>query len=99
MANAAASPSLERMGADGEAVGQRRAVGAVRAADSAGRAPLPVSGPQADRRSEGVDGDPVCVADGDPVGVSAAGDGLRLGDDLLAPTEGVAGTRRLAAAA
>ena len=60
---------------------------------------LPVPGSEADRRPEGADGDPVRVADGDPVGVPAAGDGLRLGDDLLAPVAGVAAGWRLAAAA
>ena len=85
--------------ADGEAVGQRRAVAACRAADPEGRAPLPLPGTQADRRSEGVDGDPVRVADGDPVGVPAQGDGLRVGDDLLASPQGMAGAGRVAAAA
>jgi hypothetical protein len=44
-------------------------------------------------------GHPVRTAHGHPVGVPAAGDGLRVGDDLLAAAEGVAGGRRLAAAA
>jgi hypothetical protein len=48
---------------------------------------------------KGVDGDLVRAADGDPVGVPAAGDGLRLGDDLLAQAAGVAGGGRVAAAA
>ena len=39
----------------------------------------PVSWSEADRRAEGADGDLVRVADGDPVGVPATGDGLRLG--------------------
>src|SRR5207237_7270896 len=85
--------------ADGEAAGQRRAVAAFRAADPDGRAALPVPGAQADRRSEGVDRDLVRVADGDPVGVFAAGDGLWLRHDLLAAATGVAAGGRLAAAA
>src|SRR5439155_12301768 len=92
-------PRLKGWGADGEAAGLRRAVGAARAADPASEAPVPLSGSQAARRSQGVDGDPVRVADGDPVGVPAQGDGLRFGDDLLAQVARVAGGGRLAAAA
>lgn len=50
-------------------------------------------------RAQGADRDSVRAADGDPVGVPAAGDGLRLRDDLLAQAEGVAGAGGLAAAA
>src|SRR5262245_26762623 len=84
---------------DGEGAGQRRVVGAGRAVDPEGRAALPVSGSEADRRPQGVDGDLVRVADGDPVGVPAAGDGLRVGDDVLAQVAGVAGGGCVAAAA
>src|SRR3954453_3322840 len=70
------------MGADGEAAGQRRVVGDGRAVDPEGRAPLSLPGSQTDRRSQGVDGDPVRAEDRDPLGGSAAGNGLRLGDDL-----------------
>jgi Transposase DDE domain len=55
-------------------------------------------GSQAARRPEGVGPGLVRVADGDPLEVAAAGDGLRLGDDLLAPLARVAGVGRLAAA-
>ena len=61
------------------------------------RAPLPVSGAQADRRPEGVDWDPVRAPERGSRGSTAPGDGLRLGDDLLAPAEGVAAGGRLAA--
>src|SRR5439155_13435611 len=73
--------------------------GADRAADSGGAAAVPVSGPQADRRPQSLDRNLVRVADGDPVGVPAAGDGLRLGCHLLAAAAGVAAGRRLAKAA
>jgi transposase len=46
-----------------------------------------------------VDGDLVRVADGDSVGVPAAGDGQWLGDDLLAQAARVAAGWCLAAAA
>src|SRR6266508_6035732 len=92
-------PGLKGWGADGEGAGQRRAVGNLRAVDREGRAPLPLPGAPADRRPSGFDRHPVRAADGDPLGAPAAGDGLRVGDDLLAPAEGVAGAGRLGAAA
>src|SRR5207249_20263 len=61
-------------GADGEAVGVGRAVGVDGAADPQGAEAAPVSGPQADRRPQSLDGDLVRVADGDPVGVLTPGD-------------------------
>src|SRR5215203_4990156 len=90
---------VRKDGDDGEAVGVGRALGADRAADSEGAEAAPLSGSQAARRPQGVDRDFVRVADGDRVGVLAAGDGLRLGDDLLAQVAGVAGGGCLAAAA
>src|SRR5437667_5298794 len=92
-------PRLKGWGADGEAAGLRRVVGADRAVDPEGEAALPLSGAQAARRPQGVDGDPVRVADRDRVGVLAAGAGLRLGDDLLATLTRVATGRCVAAAA
>src|SRR5690349_14040815 len=94
------STSCERMAtSDGEAAGVGRAVGADRAADPEGEAALPLPRSEADRRPECADGDLVRLADGDPLGVPAAGDGLWLGDDLLAAVARVAGGGRVAAAA
>lgn len=75
---------MRKDGDDGEAVGVGRVVGFDRAVDSEGAEAASVSRSQADRRSQGADRNLVRVADRDPLGVPAAGDGLRLGDDLLA---------------
>src|SRR6266511_3610638 len=64
---------------DGEAAGVGRVVGADRAADPEGQAALPLPRSEANRRPERADGDLVCLSDGDPLGVPAEGDGLRLG--------------------
>src|SRR6266498_895814 len=81
---------------DGEAAGVGRVVGADRAADPEGQAALPLPRSEANRRPERADGDLVCLSDGDPLGVPAEGDGLRLGDDLLAAFARVAAGGRLA---
>src|ERR1700691_3858490 len=46
-------------------------------------------------RSRGADGDLVCSAHRLPVGISAAGDGLRLRHDMLASVARLARTRRV----
>src|SRR6266511_2040985 len=92
-------PRVKGWGADGEAAGLGRAVGADRAVDPEGAAALSLSGSEATRRPQGVERDLVRAADGDPLGVPAARDGLWLGDDLLAAAARVAGGRRLAAVA
>ena len=58
-----------------------------------------VPGAQADPRPAGPDGDLVRVEDRDPVGGPAAGDGLRVGDDVLAKIGGVEPGRRVEPAA
>ncbi len=76
-----------------------RAVGAGQAVDPEGATPAPLSGAQAARRPQGAVRDPLRPADGDPVGVPAAGDGLRKRDDLLAQAARVAGGWRVGASA
>ena len=49
------------------------------------------------RRRVGVDGHPVRLAQRDPLGGAAEGNGLRLGGHLLAPAARVAAAGRLAA--
>lgn len=57
----------------------------------------PQGGTSAGSAPRGVDGHSVCAANRVPVGVLAAGDGLRFGDDLLAATARLARVRDLAA--
>ncbi len=52
-------------------------------------------GPTAGRRSQSLDGHLLCAADGHPMGIPPHGNGLRIGDDLLAAVAGVGGDGRL----
>lgn len=83
---------------DGPTRGHGRPVGGDRTADSE-TAPSPQGRAAAGQRSPGVNRDFVCAEDRHSVGVSAAGDGLRQRDDVLAAAARLAAGRRLGEAA
>lgn len=73
----------------------RRVVGVDRAAVAGEAAAVPISRAEAAGRPRGVDRDSVCVEDRNPVGRSAAPDGVRVGDDVLAEAARLAEGGRL----
>ena len=83
-------------GRNGQTDTGRCAVGANRTADATTEAaPGEESRAQAAGESGDPDGHPVCAANGHSMGNAAAGNGLWLGHELLAPIAGVAGRRCL----
>ena len=79
--------------------GRRRTLGADSATPAAKNAALPPSGPQTDRRPQGVERDPVRAHDRDRLATTPARTRLRLGHDLLASPPRLTTDGCLAAAA
>ena len=78
----------------GQADFGRRTVGVYRGIPAAAKAAaVSVSGTSTAGRSGGVDRHSLCAEDGHSVGGSAPGDGLWIGDDVLAPVAGLAARR------
>jgi hypothetical protein len=74
-------------------------LGTYPATPAAKNAALPASGPQTDRRPQGVERDPVCAHDRDRLATTPARARLRFPHDVLASPARLATDRRLAAAA
>jgi transposase len=88
-----------RRDGDAEAVDRRRVMGAHRAIVTEETKAQAIFGTPAVGGPSGAHGHPVCIEVGHSVGNAAQGDGVRLGDDLLATTEALAASRRMAPAA
>jgi helicase len=85
--------------AHGAAAPQRRSLGADRAAvAAAAQAQVPVSRSKARGRTPSPHGHPLRAEDGHPVGGPSSGDGVRIGDHVLAPPAGLAGSQSVGAA-
>ena len=89
----ALAPYLRKVEAvpDGETFGKRRAVGdRITAATQPQTAAVPQSGTQAPGRPQSPDRHSVRIEERHSLGDAAPGDGMRVGDDLLAPAAGLA---------